>query len=582
MKRYLLHITVLLFVIILQGCSSAPVSNNDNTVSVSYPPSENKEDADTQSEADVPSSDGTVSETPKPAKPTKTPAPTMDPDTWDYVSISGGNMIYTEPEDTPKVMPYEIHVNKQMNCITVYKRNKKGEYKKPVYSFVCSAGSATPLGTFKTSTKYHWKAMIHKVWAQYATRITGDILFHSVPYDTYKKDTLITSYYNQLGRTASAGCVRLCVRDAKWIMENCPSGTTVVIYNSPDPGPLGKPAPVSLVSGFRWDPTDPDKRNPLKRKKSGLIGVADRTVERGSSFNIYENIVAFDKKLYALPSSEIKVKGKVDPDKTGTYSLTYSFTDSSGKKFKETATITVADTQKPVIIGLPEKYYVKNIDNVTAQYLADKVTVTDNGDKLDKNKYLKVSYSDGKAVLTAKDDYNHTTVLNVRVYEDNEAPVLELRSNLETTLPVSVSFTESYARKRIKTAEDDKASIGKNDVKVSIKKQGGVLKVTYTLTDLAGNATSLSEKIKYEEVYIEVLNPAPQINDITKEKALCSFITVRSKETGKKVKYSVKTSREKLERTETHTIYKVTYKAKVTTTAGTTTLTQKLNVSVPN
>ena len=124
------------------------------------------------------------------------------------------------------------------------------------------------------------------------------------------------------------------------------------------------------------------------------------------------------------------------------------------------------------------------------------VTVTDNGDKLDKDKYLEVSYSDGKAVLTAKDDYNHTTVLNVRVYEDNEAPVLELRSNLETTLPVSVSFTESYARKRIKTAEDNKAPIGKNDVKVSIKKQGGGLKVTYTLTDLAGNATTVSEKIK--------------------------------------------------------------------------------------
>ncbi len=580
MKNRFIHIITFLFiVIVMQGCNTAPASNNENNVSVSYPPDENKTDSDTPLTTDIPSQDDTVKATLKPAK---TPAPTMDPDTWDYVSISGGNMIYTEPEDTPKVMPYKIHVNKQMNCITVYKRNKKGEYKKPVRSFVCSAGSATPLGTFNTSTKYHWKAMIHKVWAQYATRITGDILFHSVPYDTYKKDTLITSYYNQLGRTASAGCVRLCVRDAKWIMENCPSGTTVVIYNSPDPGPLGKPAPVSLVSGFRWDPTDPDKRNPLKRKKSGLIGVTDRTIERGSSFNIYENIIAYDKKHYALPSSDIKVKGKVDTNEPGSYTLTYSFTDSNGKKFKENAIITVADTEAPVITGIPDKYYVKNIDNVTAKTLADKVTVTDNSKALDKDIYLKVSYSDGEAIFTAHDDYRHTTVLKVKVYEDNKAPQLELRPGLKTTLPVSVSFTESYARKRIKTADDNKAPIGKDDVKINIKKQGNSLKVTYTLTDLAGNKTELSENIKYEDVYIEVLDSSPQVNSIKNEKALHSFITVRSKDTGKKVKYSVKTTHEKTERTDTHTTYKVTYKAKVTSTAGTTTLTQKLNVSVPN
>ena len=88
-----------------------------------------------------------------------------------------------------------------------------------------------------------------------------------------EKDTLISNYYNQLGSTASAGCVRLAVQDAKWIIENCPAGTPVEIYNSPDAGPLGKPSPVRIPSNCTWDPTDPDTRNPWQSDKSAIIGV---------------------------------------------------------------------------------------------------------------------------------------------------------------------------------------------------------------------------------------------------------------------------------------------------------------------
>jgi lipoprotein-anchoring transpeptidase ErfK/SrfK len=34
---------------------------------------------------------------------------------------------------------------------------------------------------------------------------------------------------HSLGRKASHGCVRVAVKDAKWIWENCGVGTTVVI-----------------------------------------------------------------------------------------------------------------------------------------------------------------------------------------------------------------------------------------------------------------------------------------------------------------------------------------------------------------
>ena len=65
--------------------------------------------------------------------------------------------------------------------------------------------------------------------------------------------------YNMLGSPASHGCVRLCVRDAKWIYDNCALGMQVDIYDSPDPGPLGQGPIVRITNpNQNWDPTDPN------------------------------------------------------------------------------------------------------------------------------------------------------------------------------------------------------------------------------------------------------------------------------------------------------------------------------------
>jgi uncharacterized protein YjdB len=145
---------------------------------------------------------------------------------------------------------YVIKVNRQMNCVTVYKDGT------PVKAMVCSVGSATPVGTFHIIERYRWRLMIHNVYAQYATRIVGSILFHSVPYTSQNNRTLQTEEYNKLGTTASAGCVRLSCEDAKWIYDNVANGATVIIYDSPDPGPLGKPTSIKIPAGQTWDPTD--------------------------------------------------------------------------------------------------------------------------------------------------------------------------------------------------------------------------------------------------------------------------------------------------------------------------------------
>lgn len=163
--------------------------------------------------------------------------------------------------------PYYIKINRKQNCITVYTSDENGEYTVPYKAMICSTGlyNATPRGTFHLSTKYLWRELYGKVYGQYATRITGGVLFHSVPYYKKSKSALCTEKYNKLGQQASMGCVRLTVEDAKWIADNCPSGTTVEIYDDDDPGPLGKPEAAHIDTDSPnkgWDPTDPDVENP--------------------------------------------------------------------------------------------------------------------------------------------------------------------------------------------------------------------------------------------------------------------------------------------------------------------------------
>lgn len=165
-------------------------------------------------------------------------------------------------------LPYCIMVNRQENTVTVYTTDDAGAYTVPIRAMVCStarAGYTTATGTFSISDKYRWHLMEGDVYTQYDSRFNKHTLFHSICFsECYRPDTLITSQYNKLGQDASMGCIRLQTIDAKWIYDNCAAGTVVKIYDSPNPGPLGKPekVPASIPASPRWDPTDPDPDNP--------------------------------------------------------------------------------------------------------------------------------------------------------------------------------------------------------------------------------------------------------------------------------------------------------------------------------
>lgn len=168
-----------------------------------------------------------------------------------------------------KEYPYYITVNLTDNIVTVYEKDAAGKYTIPKKAFLCSGGKSTPEGTFRTTQKYDWRFLFGDVWGQYATRITGHYLFHSVPYFEKDKSTLEYEEYNKLGKTASMGCIRLTVEAAKWIYDNCPVGTTVKMYRGEKKEPL-QPATVQKINvkdiaRRGWDPTDPDAKNPWRK-----------------------------------------------------------------------------------------------------------------------------------------------------------------------------------------------------------------------------------------------------------------------------------------------------------------------------
>ena len=128
---------------------------------------------------------------------------------------------------------YKMIVDVSDQKVYVYQWNGS-DYSHCVGEMICSTGTKehpTPLGVYQAAgttglDEWYWFEE-HKCYARWATRIVGGILFHSVIYS--KGKVLNRTSLNNLGKRASHGCVRLQVEHAKWMYENCTSGTTVII-----------------------------------------------------------------------------------------------------------------------------------------------------------------------------------------------------------------------------------------------------------------------------------------------------------------------------------------------------------------
>lgn len=257
-------------------------------------------------------------------------------------------IVYTPPAGVQ--YPYFIKVNRAMCCVTVYGIDSSGQYTIPVKAFACSVGregEETILGeNYRTSDKYEWRLMVDYSYGMYANRISGGYLFHSVPYYTSTHDSLETTEFNKLGSPASLGCIRLCVRDVKWIYDNCPQGTGVTIYDdATSPGPLGKPEVIKIPTtspNAGWDPTDPDVNNPWRSCKAEIKGAKDITVKVGQTADVKRGVTATDTCGNDI-TEDIIVVGRYTFDEAGDYDIRYVVTDLLGSRAEEAVKLHVTE-----------------------------------------------------------------------------------------------------------------------------------------------------------------------------------------------------------------------------------------------
>lgn len=202
--------------------------------------------------------------------------------------IIGNELIEEIPEiDYPTGdAKYYIKVNVLAQTVTIYSKDINDSYSKPIKSMVCSTGESTPIiGVYKTTSyKKEWLKLEGGVYGLYCSQIVGDILFHSVPYLEYGNHASLEYWeYNKLGTEASLGCVRLTAEDAKWIYDNCDTGTMVEFYSDSNPGPLGKPSAVKIPENYKevsgWDPTDNAESNPWIRYRNDAENNIENNIE---------------------------------------------------------------------------------------------------------------------------------------------------------------------------------------------------------------------------------------------------------------------------------------------------------------
>nr|WP_275951554.1 L,D-transpeptidase family protein [Faecalicatena contorta] len=123
--------------------------------------------------------------------------------------------------------PYIILVDRSAHKVGVF-QGWQGNWSNIAF-WDCSDGApSTPTveGVFRVGIKgYYFDSGNARCY--WYTQFYGDYLFHSVLYNKYTG----ALSDGRLGMALSHGCVRLDINNAKWIYDNIPPGSTVVVYH---------------------------------------------------------------------------------------------------------------------------------------------------------------------------------------------------------------------------------------------------------------------------------------------------------------------------------------------------------------
>lgn len=484
--------------------------------------------------------------------------------------VSEFDEVYKEPA-TDGTLPYKISINKTKNVIIIYEKDKEGKYTKEFKKMICSAGYDTPVGTFATTDKYTWKIVNGNVWTQSATRVVGNVLIHSMPYSQKDKSKLIPSYYNQLGRTLSASCVRVCAADAEWILKNCPKGTSVEIFESDDN--VERPNAIKVPDDASWDPTDTDEANPWNSVVLEFKGLEDTiNIERGYQFDYMENVTITDTCGNDI-SSSVNVITDMDVFKVGTYEATYQVSDATGKSVQKKVTFNVTDTQPPKLCGLMSNMYFSSSADVTKENIMADVTILDNNQILSSDGVSvvipEVVEGVNQVTIAVADEWNNVTTTTINVFVDSKAPLVEAVSGISNLIPLNEVVNKEYALGRI-VVSDSGQPVEDLNIAVSIIPKIWGYDLKYKVSDKQGNTTTYSDSVDYVE-YTIIPSGKLEVTDITDRSQIMKNVVLKCNNgtfgNTDQIEYKVS----KLSGDE----YEVVYSLTITSALGSKTVTAK-------
>lgn len=162
--------------------------------------------------------------------------------------------------------PYELVVSLKECTVTVLATGKDGVTNIAAAKFICSPGKAstpTPTGVYYSNKTTKWQELMGPSWGQYGVHVYAGIFFHSIPCAQANEYNVPEYDYYTLGSPASHGCIRLLVRDEKWVYNHAGgNGIKTTITNTDSQSTisyLSKPKIPDLQygNGMTWDPTDP-------------------------------------------------------------------------------------------------------------------------------------------------------------------------------------------------------------------------------------------------------------------------------------------------------------------------------------
>ena len=216
----------------------------------------------------------------------------------------------------------------------------------------------------------------------------------------------------------------------------------------------------------------------LKGKETTIVKYDSKYVEKGYTAKYLGKDITKD----------VKVSGKVNPKKLGTYEIAYKVKSGMFTK-KVIRKVIVKDLEKPKLeISKDDVYVCPGSD-----FVPEKVKATDNYDK--KLKVTNTLNRDKTEVTyTVKDSSGNTTSVTKKIiYKDKDAPEITLEGSEEIYISVGAKYQEPGYK-----ATDN----CDGDLTKEVKVEGGVdssklgtYQVTYFVKDKEGNEAKKERKV---------------------------------------------------------------------------------------